>query len=184
MVFIHCTKKVEKLLNESGLYSDSLEKPHTVKEIPIQDEMFHWHLNSVYINGSHLMIMTHDISGVAGVLYFKKMSAVKNQLNVLLQTLIERLFSIAGCSDSFINEYMRQSVDLIFTTPRGPKQLSKNTVAFKRIKSQIVNLELDEIFQSHLTESYNSMPKKSLGYQSPNEILLKESKKWINGAKD
>lgn len=184
MAFIHCTKKAEKILKESGLYSDGLEKPHTVKEIPIKDEMFHWHLNSVYINGSHLMIMTHDISGVAGVLYLKNMSAVKNQLNVLLQTLIEHLFTIAECPNSFISEYMRQSEALVYTTPRGPKQFSKNTVAFKRIKSQTVNLELDEIFQSHLTESYNSMPKKSLGYQSPNEILLKESKKWINGAKD
>ena len=179
-MFIHCTKKAEKVLRESGLFSDRRKKTAFVKEVTARYEMFHWHLNSVDVNGAYLLILTHDISGVAAAFYMKDLSTVKSQLNVFLPLTIEYLCLIAKCSNRFTKELMRLSEKLVYTSAGDPKQISKNTVASRYINKSGLNLEPDEIFQSQLTKSYNDMPKKSLVYQSPNEVLLNESKSWMS----
>lgn len=179
-MFIHCTKKADKVLRESGIFNDRSNKSTFVKEVAIRDEMFHWHLNNLEVNGADLLLLTHDVSGVAAAFYMMDSVTVKNQLNVFVPPAIKQLFLLAKCSNLFIKEYRDQSEGFVFTSSSGLKQLSKNTVAAKHVNRKLMNLEPNKIFQSQLTDSYNTVPKKSLDYQSPNDVLFKKSKIWLN----
>jgi len=170
MMVIHSTKKAKTLLRKSGFFNDLRKKVSFEKDITIANELFHWHLNVTEKSEEQLLILTHDVSGVAVAIRVGESSTLK-RLDSLLPLIIENVFLRAKCSRSFIDYYLEHSTHITFSASREAKYISKNSFAGKHIKANKATIDTDRLLQSHLTNNLNDMPRKSLEYKSPNQLL-------------